>query len=125
MTEPQTLSTRTLPSPIVEYIEASNSFDGERLAAAFADDAMVNDARREFWGVRAIKSWSDKEIIGDKVTMDVTEAKEHYGDIIVDALMDGEFDKTGLPDELILTHYFRVQGDKIVSLIIIRNVPGE
>jgi hypothetical protein len=41
--------TQALPKPITEYIEASNTFDGDRLIAAFADDALVNDARREFW----------------------------------------------------------------------------
>ena len=62
-----------LAKPVTEYIEASNTFDGDRLLAAFSDDALVNDARREFWGREAIARWSSKEIIGDKVTMQVTE----------------------------------------------------
>jgi hypothetical protein len=114
---------QNLPRPITEYIGASNTFDGDRLIAAFADDALVNDARREFWGIEAIKRWSDKEIIGDKVTMDVQEVIEHYGDFVVAAVMDGEYDKTNLPVVVILTHYFTVRNDKIVSLIIIRNTP--
>ena len=117
--------TGTLPKPIAEYIEASNTFDGDRLIAAFANDAMVNDARREFWGIKAIKRWSDKEIIGDKVTMDVKEVKEHYGEFIIAAVMDGEYDKAKLPAVLLLTHYFTVRDDKIVSLIIILNTPVE
>jgi hypothetical protein len=117
--------TRSLPSPIAEYIEASNTFDGDRLIAAFAEDALVNDARREFWGIDAIRRWSDEEVIGDKVTMDVKEVKEHYGGFIVDAVVDEEFDKTNLPYLVILTHYFTVSDDKIVSLIIIRNLRGE
>jgi hypothetical protein len=36
--------TQTLPKPIAEYIEATNTSDGDRLIAAFADDALVNDA---------------------------------------------------------------------------------
>jgi hypothetical protein len=111
-----------LPTAVTEYIEASNAFDGDRLAAAFADDAFVNDARREFWGATAIRRWLDKEVIGDKVTMDVTSVREHEGMLIVDAAMDGEFDKTNLPDPLILTHYFTERDGRIVSLIIIRNV---
>ena len=82
--------TQTLPKPITEYIEAANTYDGDRLIAAFADDALVNDARREFWGTDAIKRWSDQEVIGDKVTMDVKNVKEHYGDFVVDALVEGE-----------------------------------
>jgi hypothetical protein len=95
------------------------------LIAAFADDAIVNDARREFWGVDAIRRWSDKEIIGDKVTMDVKEVREHYGEFIVDAVVDGNFDKSNLPDVIVLTHYFTIHNDKIVRLIIILNAPAE
>jgi exosome complex RNA-binding protein Csl4 len=116
--------TQTLPTPITEYVEASNTFDGDRLIAAFAPDAMVNDAKREFWGVPAIKRWADTEIIGDKVTMEVTEVKEHHGSVIVNAVMDGEFDKTNLPDPIVLTHYFTVADDAIVTLVIILNTPG-
>jgi hypothetical protein len=115
----------TVPTAVTEYIEGSNTFDSDRLIGAFAEDAMVNDARREFWGRDAIKRWADKEIIGDKVTMDVTEVAEHYGMFVVAAKMDGTFDKTNLPDPLILSHYFTVHDDKIVTLLIIRNVAPE
>jgi hypothetical protein len=117
--------TPTLPTPITEYVEASNAFDADRLIAAFADDALVNDARREFWGVEAIKVWADQEIIGDKVTMDVKDVREHYGDFIVNAVVDGNFDKSKLPEVIVLTHYFTVRDDKIVSLIVILNNPAE
>ena len=39
----------TLPAPVQGYIAASNAFDGDALIAWFADDALVNDTRREFW----------------------------------------------------------------------------
>ena len=37
---------------------------------------------------------------------------------------DGEYDKTNLPKELILTNYFSVRDSKIVSLAIIFNQPS-
>ena len=37
--------------------------------------------------------------------------------------MDGLYDKTGLPDPLILTHYFTVRDDRIIRLFVIRNEP--
>jgi hypothetical protein len=111
----------TRSKPVETYITASNAFDGDALIAAFADDAFVNDARREFYGTDAIRVWLDREVIGDKVTMDVTATSEHYGDVTVHAVMDGEYDKTGLADPLVLTHYFAVRDDHIVRLIIIRN----
>ncbi|HWH12789.1 MAG TPA: nuclear transport factor 2 family protein [Solirubrobacteraceae bacterium] len=115
----------SLPQAVSEYIEASNAFDGERLIRAFAADALVNDARRELRGVEAIRRWSDEEIIGDRVTMEIWSVDEHYGDVIVNGLMDGDYDKTNLPDEVVLTHYFTVRDEKIVRLIIIRNRPVE
>ena len=113
----------TLPAPVQGYIAASNAFDGDALIGWFADDAFVNDARREFWGKQAIRAWLNREIISDKVTMDVTTTSEHCGEVIVRAVMDGEYDKTGLPDPLVLTYYFTVRGDRIARLIIILNEP--
>jgi hypothetical protein len=113
----------TLPAPVQGYIDAGNAFDGDALIEWFADDAFVNDARREFWGKAAIRAWLDREVIGDKVTMAPTAASEHDGNVTVAAAMDGEYDKAGLPDPLILTHYFTVRDDRIVRLIIIRNEP--
>jgi hypothetical protein len=119
-----TTATSTLPRPVSEYIEASNTFDGDRLIAAFAEDAMVNDARREFWGRDAIWTWADRELIGDRVTFDVRDVLNHHGELHVDGVMDGDFDKRNLPDELILSHYFTIRDDQIVRLIIIRNNPS-
>ena len=53
-----------MPGPVQGYITASNAFDGDALIEWFADDAFVNDARREFWGKDAIRAWLDREIIG-------------------------------------------------------------
>jgi hypothetical protein len=60
---------------------------------------------------------------GDRVTIDVTEVIEHHGDTIVRGRYDGTFDKTNLPEELVLTNYFTVRGGKIASLIVIHNTP--
>ena len=57
------------------------------------------------------------------MTIDVTEVIEHHGDTIVRGRYDGTFDKTNLPEELILTNYFTVRGGKITSLIVIHNAP--
>jgi hypothetical protein len=113
-----------LPKPIADYLAAVNSFDVEAILATFADDALVNDARREFWGRAAIAKWVAKEMVGDRVTIEVTEVMEHHGETIVRGRYDGLFDKSKLPDELILTSYFRVRDGKIVELFIIRNTPA-
>jgi hypothetical protein len=110
-----------LPPPIQDFIKATNDHDGNAYAATFAEDALVNDFGRDFWGATAIKKWSDKEIIGDKVTFEIDEVKEHYGDLIITALTDGNYDKTKSPDPTYLDYHFTVKGNKIVKLVILKN----
>jgi hypothetical protein len=117
-------TTTALHGIVAEHIEAINAQDEDAIVATFAEDALVNDAQREFWGADAIRRWLAKEIVGDKVTLQVTEVLEHYGETIVRGRYDGEYDKTHLPDELILTNYFTVRDGRIVSLIVIHNTPA-
>jgi hypothetical protein len=112
------------PGIVAEHIAAVNAFDTERIVATFAPDAYVNDNRREIWGVGAIRAFMAKEFVGDHVTMDVREVIDHYGDIIVRARYDGTYDKTNLPDELVMTSYFSIRDNKIVSLTVIFNQPS-
>jgi hypothetical protein len=116
--------TPALPPVVAEHIAAVNAFDNDRILATFAPDAYVNDARREIWGVEAIRKFIAKEIVGDHVTMEVREVIDHYGEIIVRAKYDGDYDKTNLPDELIMTNYFSLRDGKIVSLTIIFTQPS-
>ena len=117
-------TTTALHGVVAEHVAAVNAHDEDAIVATFADDAFVNDVHREFWGADAIRRWVAKEIVGDNVTVEVTEVINHYGETIVRGRYDGEYDKTDLPDELILTHYFTVREGKIVSLIVIFNTPA-
>jgi hypothetical protein len=114
-------SPAALPPLVAAYVDATNSFDLERLLATFADDALVNDQLRDYWGKPAIRRWAERDIIGERLTMVVTTVVEHYGSFIVTANVDGAFDKRGLPDPLVLAFYFTPHGDQIVQLIILRN----
>jgi hypothetical protein len=114
-----------LTGVIAEHIRAVNDFDAEAIVATFADDAYVNDARREIRGIDAIRRWVDKEMVGDDVTIEPVEVLDHHGDIVVRGRYDGTYDKTNLPDELIMSNYFSVRDGKIVSLVVIRNLPSE
>jgi ketosteroid isomerase-like protein len=118
-----TQNTATLPPVVAGHIDAVNAHDEDAIVATFADGALVNDAHREFWGTEAIRRWVAREMTGDQVTIDVTEVIEHHGDTIVRGRYDGTYDKTNLPEELILTNYFTIRDGKIVSLIVIRNTP--
>jgi hypothetical protein len=122
---PETDVTRRLPPVIAAYIKSSNEGNSDACLGVFSDDALVNDIQREFRGKAAIGKWAEREIFGAHVTMEVMRAIDHYGDVIVTAKLDGTYDKTGLPDPLILTFYFTVRDDKITMLIILRNKPAE
>jgi hypothetical protein len=115
--------TGELPDLIAAHIAAVNAFDLDAIMATFADDAIVNDAQREFAGTESIRAWARHDLVGDKVTMAVTEVVRHRTLTIVRARYDGDYDKTNLPAELILTNYFTVSDDAITSLIILHNRP--
>jgi hypothetical protein len=109
-----------LPPLISAYVDATNSFDLERLVATFAEDALVNDQLRDYWGRPAIREWAKRDIIGERITMNVVKVINHYGNSILTANVDGSYDKRGLPDPLVLAFYFTAQSDLIVQLIILR-----
>ncbi|MDM0049894.1 nuclear transport factor 2 family protein [Variovorax sp. J22R115] len=112
-----------LPPPVTAYVAATNAFDADALVACFAPGALVNDQLRDFLGTSAIRGWAEREIVGGKMTMQVVNAAEHFGEVILTANVDGEFDKAGLPGVLTLTFHFSMHSDKIVRLFILNKRP--
>ena len=110
-----------LPVVIEKFIAATNDHNGDSFISCFAEDAFVSDAARSFWGREQIKKWSDKEMIDDKVTMKPDTIVEHYGDYMITALTDGNYDKKLAPDPLYLDYFFTVKDDKIIKMFVILN----
>jgi hypothetical protein len=110
-----------LDPAITAHVSAINSFDIDAIMDTFAEDALVNDASREFWGHDHIRAWITKEMVGDHVTLEPIEVMDNDGLYAVRCKFDGDYDKTNLPNPLIMTNYFRVRGGKIVTLFIIKN----
>jgi hypothetical protein len=111
----------SLDPAIASHIAAINSFDVDAIMATFADDALVNDAAREFWGQEHIRAFVAKELAGDHVTLEPIEAVDNAGMWCVRCRYDGDYDKAGLPDPLIMTNYLRVRDGKIATLFIVNN----
>jgi hypothetical protein len=105
-----------LPQTVAAYIRAINYHDAAAFIALFADGAVVNDVGREFRGPAAIKAWSDREIFDARVSLEVNDVADRDGETVITAKVDGNFDRTGLPDPLILSHHIKVAGDQIVGL---------
>ncbi len=111
----------SLEPTIAAHVDAVNSFDLDAIMDTFADDALVNDASREFWGHEHIRAWIAKEMVGDHVTVEPIEVVDNHGLYAVRCMFDGDYDKTNLPTPLIMTNYFRVRDGKIVTLFVIKN----
>jgi hypothetical protein len=114
-----------LTGVVADHINAVNALDADAIVATFAEDAFVNDNRREFVGRDAIRRWVAKEMVGDSVRINVREVLDHHGDAIVRGAYGGNFDRTGLPDEIVLSNYFSVRDGQITSLTVIFNHPPE
>jgi ketosteroid isomerase-like protein len=111
----------SLDPTIAAHVAAVNSFDLDAIMDTFAEDALVNDAAREFWGHDHIRAWISKEMVGDHVTLEPIEIVDNDGLYAVRCTFDGDYDKTNLPNPLIMTNYFRVRDGKIVTLFIVKN----
>jgi hypothetical protein len=71
---------------------------------------------REICGIIAIKEWANQEIFAVNVTLDVMDVAQSGGQTIVTVKIDGTFDRTGLPDPLLMDHCFTVADGKISAL---------
>ncbi|MEU6438935.1 nuclear transport factor 2 family protein [Streptomyces sp. NPDC047046] len=114
-----------LSGVVAEHFRAVNAFDVDAIVSTFAPDAYVNDNRREIRGAAAIRRWVEKEMAAEHVTVEPVEVLDHYGDVIVRGRYDGDFDSSGLPDELIMSNYFSLRDGRIVSLTVVLNQPSE
>jgi uncharacterized protein (TIGR02246 family) len=108
-----------MPGVIVDLINASNKPDPAAYIDCFAEDAVVLDEGQERRGKAAIKKWSDEYHFGAHVTMEARVVRRDNDEIIVTCKLDGDYDRTGLPDPLLLDYHFRIKNDKIIGLTIV------
>lgn len=113
-----------LPAPVDTFVRATNSGNLEVLLTTFVDDALVNDQLCDHWGKEAIREWAIRDVVGEQLAIHVVSNADHYGHCILTAHVDGNFDRRGLPEPLVLVFYFSMYRDKIVQLIILRNLSG-
>jgi len=110
-----------LPGTLARHIAAVNAHDTDAIMATFTDNAFVNDAHREFRGLEAIRAWVEAEMVSARVRIEPVDLVTHGAVLALHGRYDGDYDKTGLPDPLILTNYVTLSDDAIDTLIIIKN----
>lgn len=74
------------------------------------------DAGRIIRGREAIRDWAASDIFAAKVTLDPLDATDDEHGVTITAKVDGTFDRTGLPDPLIMTFKLVARGGKITKL---------
>src|SRR5688572_296357 len=114
----QFTTTLNMPEPIASYVRAVNAGAADLFRATFADDALVVDVNRELRGADAISAWAAADIFAAHVRFDVLDVTERPGRTIVTVKIDGTFDRTGLPDPLVMNHEVTVAKGKIAELRI-------
>lgn len=99
-----------------DYVRAVNESDAAAFLALFAEDAVVDDANREFRGRSAINGWSATDIFAANVRFEVVDTSQSDGDAVITTIVDGEFDRTGLPNPVVIIHRITVEHSKIARL---------
>ncbi|VTU01761.1 Uncharacterized protein OS=Paenibacillus sp. FSL R5-192 GN=C161_16196 PE=4 SV=1: SnoaL_2 [Gemmataceae bacterium] len=102
--------TTHVPEQAAGFVRAVNDRDHAGFIALFAEDAVIDDAGREIRGREAVRAWAAHDIFAANATLEVRDVSGTDGDATVTAKVDGTFDRTGLPDPLLMT--FRVVGDR-------------
>jgi ketosteroid isomerase-like protein len=98
------------------YVRSINRGDAAAYISLFAADAVVDDGGREFRGVDAIRKWSESDIFAVHVSLEVLDESQRDGDVVLTTRVDGDFDRTGLPDPVVIVHRLAVEGEKITRL---------
>lgn len=119
MSKPSAPKLDDLPKPVAQFVQAANTGDLAQLLPAFVEDAIVNDQLCEYSGIDEIRQWATQDVIERNLRIYVIEMRTHYGQVILTAQIDGDFDKRGLPNPLLLTFYFTQDRGQLVQLIIL------
>ena len=107
-----------IAKPIAAFLEAVNKHNSVALLSVISNTAVVHDEGKDYRGITEIKKWSDEKVFGTNVTLEPISTREQDSKTIVTAKVDGSFDKTGLPDPLLLDFYFTSDANKVTALSI-------
>ena len=113
---------------VADFFFAALNFDPGVLGDVFHKDALLDHQHTQFHGRSEIRDWARREIVGNKLTVEITDVKDHHGDQIVTGLVSssrGDAEPTKEERQF----YFSVRDDRISQLVILpspapRSVPN-
>ena len=104
-----------LPEPMSNYFAAANAHDADRVAACFAEDAVVRDEGRDIHGRNAIRAWAADTSRKYRHKADVKSVEDTVDRTVVTAHVAGNF--PGSPIDL--RYRFKLAGRLIAGLEIV------
>jgi ketosteroid isomerase-like protein len=104
--------TLDLPAPVQAALAAANANDTEAFLDCFSEDAAVGDWGWEFRGRDEIRAWSDREFIGQKVSLEVTAVVGQNGKTVLAVEVGGE--GFNGPSRF----KFQLEGDKVTRMTV-------
>ncbi len=111
------MNSQQLPPIAAEYLRSINDQLPNDFAALFVEDAVVQDAGREYRGLPAIRKWGDTDIYQPRVALHPLEVAARGDGVKLTTRVEGNFDRTGLPDPVIIQHSLTLRGDRIAKLV--------
>ncbi|EHJ00990.1 hypothetical protein CDLVIII_4479 [Clostridium sp. DL-VIII] len=108
-----------LQEPIKTYFNSSNNSDSNKFISIFDKNAIVIDEGQEYIGLDKIQEWSLKHHFAVKLKLEVINTAKKNSIDVITAKVDGDFDKAGLPDPLLLDFHFSVVKGMVTKLEIL------
>jgi hypothetical protein len=105
-----------IKKPISDFVKAINEHNTDGFLALFTDNAVITDEGNEYQGIATIKEWNAEKNIGANITLNPIGITERNGKTILTAEVDGNFDKTGLPDPFLMDLYF-TRDENLISAL--------
>lgn len=101
-----------IPEPVASFIAAINHHDDDAFIGAFTSNAFVDDWGTKYDGLVAIKTWSDRELLGANGTF--TPATVSHDSTTVTVTGDWRSSFANGPS----LFRFVIDGEKIASMTI-------
>ena len=106
------MTTTEVPEPVASFITAINTQDNAAFFGAFAAEPVVDDWGTRYKGLAAIKTWSNRELLGANGTFTMKRSGQE-GDVIT---VVGDWRSSFATGPSLFR--FVLDGDKIASMTI-------
>ena len=103
-----------IPQTVAAYLAAEKAKDADALSRCFANDGIVHDEGRDYYGRDAIRQWKQEADAKYRYVLHPLDARTKGDTVTLRAQLIGEF--PGSPAEL--DHLFKLSNNQITSLEI-------